>query len=208
MVETNRLFAAIHTHVHGELMQLMNGFYSNVEDGLFELAYANQDQVQQRQVVELMRELRFRRTQLLQTFGRRIQTAGQGWLGKYETGTELIEERGIANEMAAKCSSHFGHVLQAIAERTAHATDRDVIKSQLPPSPEEVSYHFVMSCRSVRFEHYTVDTVQSLFGRFVLDRLGAVYGGINSELEDAGYLTRQEVLALEADDEFAMPTSA
>ena len=208
MVDPNRLFAAIHTHVSGELMQLMNGFYSNIEDGLFELAYTNKDQMQQRQVVELMRELRFRRKQLLKTFGKRIQTAGQGWLGEYDTGTELIEERVIANEMAAKCSSHFGHVLQSVAERTSHATNREVTKSQLPPSPEEVSYHFVMSCRSVRFDHYTVDTVQSLFGRFVLDRLGAVYGRINNELEDAGYLTIQESQAIEIEDEFAFPSSA
>lgn len=202
MVDPNKLFAAIHTHVSGELTQLMDGFYSNIEDGLFELAYTNEDQLQQRQVVELMRELRFRRKQLLQTFGKRVQKAGKGWLAEYDSGPELIEERMIANEMAAKCASHFGPVLQSIAERTAHATNREVAKHTLPPSPQEVSYHFVMSCRSVRFDSYSVGTVQSLFARFVLDRLGAVYGRINSELEDAGYCTFQEL------GDMVMPSSA
>ena len=204
MVDPNKLFADIHTIVSGELMQLMNGFYSNIEDGLFELAYTNPDQMQQRQVVELMKELRFRRERLLKTFSKRIQTAGQGWLGDFAAGPELMEERQLANEMASKCSSHFGPVLQSIAERTGHATNREVSKLTLPPSPEEVSYHFVMSCRSVRFDQYTVGTVQNLFGRFVLDRLGTVYGLINNELEDAGYCTVQEL----GDQEIALSSSA
>jgi len=34
--------------------------------------------------------------------------------------------------------------------------------------------------------------VQSLFGRFVLDRLGSMYGHVNLMLERAGYLTQAE----------------
>ena len=202
MVDPKKLFARVHTHVTGELTQLMNGFYHNIEDGLFELAYSNADQIQQRHIVELMRELRFRRKQLLRTFGKRVHNAGQGWLGAYDSGPEMIEERMLANEIAAKCSSHFGPVLQSIAERTSHATQRDVSRRALPLSPEEVSYHFVMSCRSVKFDKYSVETVQSLFSRFVLDRLGAVYGQINYELEQAGYVTQAEM------GEVALPTSA
>ena len=192
MLEANKVFAAVHTQVTGELMQLMNGFYHNIEDGLFELAYTNQDQMQQRHLVELMRELRFRRKQLLRTFGKRVHNSSPAWLGPYDAGPELIEERMIANEMAAKCGAHFGPVLQTIAERTAHATARDVHRKDLPISPEAVSYHFVMSCRSVKFDKYSVATVQGLFQRFVLDRLGALYGRVNYELEEGGYRTQVE----------------
>lgn len=195
MVEPKKLFDAIHIHVSGELMQLMNGFYHNIEDGLFELAYSNNDQVQQRHVVELMKELRFRRKQLLRTFNTRIKQAGQGWFGAYDSGPEMIEERIISNEMAAKSSSHFGSVLQTIAERTAHATDQAVARHVLPISAEEVSYHFVMSCRSVKFDKYSVATVQTLFQRFVLDRLGTLYGQINYQLEEAGLRTQAEMEA-------------
>ena len=187
------LFSAIHTQATGELMQLMDGFYSNIEDGLFELAYSNEDQVQQRRVVELMRELRFRRQHLLKTFGKRIKATGQEWLHGPETSGDRTDERLIASEMASKCSSHFGPVLKSIAERTAHATQRDVSRKTLPLAPEEVSFQFVMSCRSVQFDKYSIATVQSLFGRFVLDRLGGVYGRINTELEEAGYYTMAEL---------------
>lgn len=195
MLEPNKMFAAIHTQATGELMQLMNGFYHNIEDGLFELAYCNADQIQQRHIVELMRELRYRRKQLLRTFGKRMEQAHQGWFGAYDSGPELIEERVIANEMAAKCSAHFSAVIQSIAERAEHATARDIVRYNLPISAEEVSYHFVMSCRSVKFDKYSVATVQSLFQRFVLDRLGAIYGQVNNQLENSGYQTRSELEA-------------
>mgnify|MGYP001815059421 CR=1 FL=1 len=194
MIEANKVFAAVHTQVTGELMQLMNGFYHNIEDGLFEIAYTNQDQTQQRHLVELMRELRFRRKQLLRTFGKRVHNSSPAWLSPFEVGPELIEERMIANEMAAKCGAHFGPVLQTIAERTSHATARDVHRKDLPISPEAVSYHFVMSCRSVKFDKYSVATVQGLFQRFVLDRLGALYGRVNFELEEGGYRTAAETV--------------
>ena len=196
MVEPNELydlFAGIHTHATGELTKLMDGFYHNVEDGLFELAYASQDQNQQRHAVETMRELRFRRKQLLKTFKKRIQTSGQAWLGSFADGPELMEERVQANDMASKCAAHFGPVLQTIAERAGHATERDVARVTLPISPEEISYSFLMSCRSVRFEKESVTMVQNLFCRFVLDRLGMVYGQVNMMLEGAGYLTQEEM---------------
>lgn len=179
-------------------MQLMNGFYHNIEDGLFELAYSNQDQHQQRRVVELMRELRFRRKQLIKTFGRRLHNASRDWLmaTSDEDGTE--DERTLADQMAAKCSSHFGPLLQTIAERASSAANRSVARRQLPASPEQISYHFVMSCRSVEFDKHTIGAVQTLFGRFVLDRLGAVYGRINTDLEEAGYWTSAEHAEVEA----------
>lgn len=195
MVEPNELydlFAGIHTHATSELTRLMDGFYHNVEDGLFEMAYANQDQSQQRHAVELMRELRSRRKQLVRTFKKRIQTSGQAWMGTPTDGPELMEERMMANNMAGKCASHFGPVLQTIAERTAHATQHQVARAHLPISPEEVSYSFLITCRSVKFEKEAIDMVQSLFGRFVLDRLGSMYGQVNMTLEGAGYLTQAE----------------
>ena len=193
VVDAAKLFGAIHTHVSGELMQLMDGFYHNIEDGLFELVYTNSDQTQQRYLAELMKELRFRRKHLLKTFGKRITAAGRGWLTHHQDGPELMEERIQANELASKCAAHFGPVLQTIAERTAHATGRQVMRCSLPVSPEQVSYHFVISCRNVRFDPYSIATVQDLFSRFVLERLGAIYGRINTELEQGGFCTLEEI---------------
>ena len=196
MVDPVKLFDGIHTHVTGELMQLMDGFYHNIEDGLFELAYANPDQAHQRHVVELMRELRFRRDHLLKTFGKRMGQAGQGWYRELLSGKDHKEEYRQARELAAKSSAHFGPVLRTIAERVGHATSRDVDRRTLPISPEQISLHFVMSCRSVKFDHYSINTVQDLFGRFVLDRMGASYGRINADLSHAGLCSKEELQEL------------
>ena len=80
----------------------------------------------------------------------------------------------------------------------AHAANRDADRETLPVSPEQISYHFVMSCRNVQFDKESVEVVQDLFHRFVLDRLGGIYGVMNSKLEEAGFLTVRELEGLAA----------
>jgi len=200
-IDPKNLYTAIHTRASGELLRLMDGFYSNIEDGLFELAFRNESKVQQRHTVELMRELRFRRKHLLRTFGKRLQADTACWLGGSPKGPEMIEERMLANDMAKKCRAHFNPVLQSIADRTSFAISERITRDELPLNPEAVSYHFVMSCRSVRFDKHSIVIVQDLFSRFVLDRLGAIYGTINQELIEAGY---PDVVP----EDLALPTSA
>ncbi len=181
------LISAVHMHAVGDLMRLMEGFYSNIEDGLFELAFSSDNKLQQKHVVELMRELRFRRKHLLKTFGKRIRGNSKCWFGVAPDGLESMEERILARDMAIKSSAHFGYLLQSISARAAQATHCPLDKYKLPISPEEISYQFVMSCRSVKFDKYSIELVQNLFSRFVLDRLGSVYGAVNAQLEAAGY---------------------
>lgn len=191
-VDPKNLLSAMHFKACSELMRLMDGFYSNIEDGLFEHAFKNDSADQQRQTVELMRELRFRREHLLKTFGKRMQNAVQAWFGEDQT-PDYLEERLHAEHLAARCSDHFGFLLQAIAERVAHALEPDMDRKSEPVSPEEVGYHFIMSSRSLNFEGVGIEMVQDLFHRFVLDRLGGIYGAINQSLNDAGFLTVVEV---------------
>lgn len=197
-VDPKNLMSALHYQATGELMRLMDGFYSNIEDGLFEMAYSSGDQNRQRHIIELMRELRFRREHLVKTFGKRLQRSAKAWLGGDMMETEYLEERQVADSMAARCVTHFHGLLQTIAERVSHATGRDVEREYLPLGPEEISYQFVMSCRSVEFDQESIRTVQDLFHRFVLERLGGVYGSMNMQLEEAGYRTHAELEQLSA----------
>ena len=192
-VDPRKLLGAMHFQASGELMRLLDGFFSNIEDGLFELAYSNSDGSQQRKTIELMREMRIRREHLLKNFGKRMQRSVHTWFDEDLTSTEYLEERADADRLAARCSGHFGFLLQAIAERVAHATDRDMDRKSVPVSPEEISYHFIMTCRSLKVDRETVGLVQELFHRFVLDRLGSIYGPINQQLQDAGYCTVTEL---------------
>ena len=197
-VDPKNLLTALHYQASGELMRLMDGFYSNIEDGLFELAYAAEHEAKQRKTIELMRELRFRREHLLKTFGKRMQQTVNGWIHEDTSIPEYLEERILADQLAAKCSNHFGPILQSIAERVAHAFTRDIDRRSVPICPEEVSYHFIMTCRSLEFDCESITLIQDLFHRFVLDRLGGIYGPINQQLMEAGYLTVPEMQKLSA----------
>ena len=190
--DPKNLFSALHSGAVGEITQLMSGLYSNIEDSLFELAFSHGSDVDKRHIGDLMKELRFRRESLLKTFGKRVHSSARCWLGDTPQGPELMEQRILAKDLAKKCHAHFGHLLQDLSERAEHATGYGLDKEMLPLSPEQLSYHFLMSCRTVKFEKYSIDVVKDLFARFVLDRLGGVYGAINAALSDAGYATTQQ----------------
>lgn len=190
--DPKQVVGALHFQAAGELLRLMEGFYNNIEDGLFELAYANENADQQRETVELMRELRFRREHLIRTFGKRLQSAANHWWEE-DNSTEYLEEREQADQIAARSTGHFGILLQAIAERTAHAFGVDMDRRSVPVSPEQISYHFVMSCRSLQLDRTSIHVVEDLFHRFVLDRMGGIYGSINQAMIEAGYSTLSEL---------------
>ncbi|NOX50575.1 MAG: DUF1631 domain-containing protein, partial [Gammaproteobacteria bacterium] len=133
-VDPRNMLSAMYFQANGELLRLMDGFYSNIEDGLFELAYGHNNQAQQRHVVELMRELRFRREHLLNTFSKRMQRSAKLWIDQDDSAPEYLEEREIADAMATKCGGHFSPLLQTVSERIGHAIGRDVDRQHLPIS--------------------------------------------------------------------------
>ena len=190
--DPRKVFTAMHHKVTGELLQLMDGFYSNIEDGLFELAFRGNDGAEQRHCFDLMREMRYRRSNLIQAFAKRMQKSLEGWFNDVPPADPADEFVALALAMSEKCSSHFNMLLQNLAERTAYGTGRDTSRLELPISPYQISYCFVRSCRSLEFDKHSIEIVQDLFGRFVLDRLGAVYGKCNQRLEEAGYFTIRE----------------
>ena len=184
------IFAAMHHKATGELLHLMDGLYMNIEDGLFEFAYRHEDQEEkQRACFDLMRELRYRRSTLIQSFAKRMQRGLDYWLEeKQEFDTEYdVHLDQLALRMSEKCTAHFGFLLGQIADRTATASDRDPAEVKIPISPHQIAYNFLVSCRSLDLDNEAIDIVQNLFVRFVLDRLGNVYGECNRRLEEAGF---------------------
>lgn len=193
--DPRNVITSMHHKVTGDLLHLMDGLYSNIEDGLFELAYRHEgNELQQRRSFDLMREMRFRRSNLIQAFAKRMQRGLEYWFGdKFEYDTEYdVEFDALARGMSEKCSAHFNMLLRNIIERTAYATQRKPEGVNIPISPYQVSYNFLASCRSLDFDRQSIELVQDLFGRFVLDRLGPVYGDCNQRLEDSGFYTRRE----------------
>ena len=153
--DPRKVCLSIHHKVTGDLLHLMDGFYSNIEDGLFELAYRYEEsEVLQRRYFDLMREMRFRRSNLIQAFAKRMQQGQEYWFGdKFEFDTEYeVDFDAMARAMSEKSTAHFNVILQHITDRTAVATDRASEHVTLPISPYQISYNFLASCRSLDFD--------------------------------------------------------
>ncbi len=191
--DPGNVFATMHHEVTGELLRLMDGLYANIEDGLFELASRAETESHQRSCFDLMREFRFRRSQAVQHFARGMQGSLESWFNNLpETEDTPHAHRVLAAQVSEKCSAHFGGVLQSLAERTAYALGRDVEVSLLPISPYKIACNFIRSMKALEFDDPAIEVVQELFGRFVLDRMGSIYGECNSKLEQAGFFTARE----------------
>ena len=183
-VDPHRSILAMHSLVTGEVTGLMEGFYSNLEDGLFELAYRNADPEYQRYCFELMRELRYRRPLLMSTFTSSLENAVKAWFERPAPDLETLEPEleALADSMSRKCMAHFSGLLGALSKRTASITGLNYDPESLPIGPVQISRHFVLSCKRIEFEPASIAVVRELFLRFVLDRLGSVYGRCNQEL--------------------------
>lgn len=192
--DPNNVFTAMHHRVTGELLHLMDGLYSNVEDGLFELAFRTRDEKHKRRCFDLMREMRFQRSRVVQGFAKRMQGAFETWLASSESRELSIGDQ--VRRMAHKSTLHFGGVLQNLTERAANALGRDMDYTHLPMGPYQIAGHFVDSLRALRFDDQDIEIVEELFSRFVLERLGSVYGECNQRLERAGFYTIAELDAV------------
>jgi hypothetical protein len=188
----------IHQVVTAQLVRLMDGFYWNIEDGLFELASRGDDESQRRRCFDLMRELRFRRSSLMNSFARAMDRNRELWFKSdsldlaRETTTSRLEL--LVMQLAEKSRAHFSGVLQLIGERASQVTGVEYHGLEaIPISPEQISRAFVLSCRSLKLDDASIQIVVQLFSRFVLDRLGNVYGECNQSLQELGYLNVSEL---------------
>ena len=139
--------------------------------------------------------MRYRRTNLIQTFAKRMQRGVSDWFYTPPATTNKSSQAALSQAiaMAEKCESHFYMLLQSIAQRAEQGTGQPTSPADLPISPARIAHCFLLSCRSLRFDDDSIATVQELFGRFILYRLGSVYGHCNQRLERAGYLTVREM---------------
>ena len=132
---------ALHAGATAQIMQLMTGLFGNIEDSLFEIAFGLHGQenlARKRQLGELMRDLRLRKTPFLKQFNRQLVDAKPLWFSGTPMASDVVEERAQAQKLAAKCNAHFGHLLKSIADRTAHATGHEAQIRSLPLGPEQL----------------------------------------------------------------------
>jgi hypothetical protein len=194
--DSTDVFTSMHHRLTGELLHLMDGLYSNIEDGLFELAFQAPDDDQKRRCFDLMRDMRFQRSRVVQTFARRTQAALDAWIAPATAPPADPLGHPRAMRLAQKCTSHFRGVLQSLTERSAYGLGREVDPAELPFSPYRIACHFIESMKALRFDDKSIEVVEDLFQRFVLERLGSIYGECNLHLQRAGFVTVVEAAEL------------
>ena len=189
------VITALHKNATRELIRLLDGFYNNIEDGLFEHAYQTDDESQRARYFDLMREMRMRRSSLVKGFARGMDRNMKAWFDPDRaailSGVPVPELEAIVTGMVKNSSAHFGGVLEVIAERAGLALNLPC--SEAPISPRHIAGAFVNSCRTLKLDTQAIEIVQDLFCRFVLDGLGSIYGGFNHALMDQGFHTSNEV---------------
>jgi len=185
-IDRHRSIVTMHKLAAEEVAGLMEGFHSNLEDGLFELAYRNSEPDHQRFCFDLMRELRFRKPLLMAAFSRIMGETADSWFAEpaghtpFSLEPELVS---LADTMAEKCMAHFSGLLRMLSQRIAAVTGINHPPESLPIGPVSLSRMFVASCRESELEPSSIEVLRELFLRFVLDRMGSVYGRCNRELQ-------------------------
>lgn len=188
----------LHHQATGEVLGLVEGLYSNIEDGLFELADRATEQQRRERCFNLMRELRYRRGFLVKHFTKTMYSLRGYWFTDEIWNPDMSDLGGEFNQhltqVTAKSTAHFTGLLRLISERAQHASPRHGIEpAGLPIGPQAISNSFVQSCRLLRMDAESIELVLSLFSRFVLERLGHVYARSNDRLRDAGFCTLDEL---------------
>jgi hypothetical protein len=185
--DVRNTFASVHHQVIAELLHLLDGFFLNLEYGLFELADRLDDEAVRTRCFNLMREMRLQRPKILRTFTRLSEADQDRWIDAPAAPEEDEALYREARTLARTDAVHLRPVLHAIAARTAYATDRHAAEVRLPISPARITYNFLRSCRLLENDETFAGMVNELFRRFVLDRLGTIYGRCNDRLGAAGY---------------------
>lgn len=184
--DPRRSILTMHHLAAEEVAGLMEGFHSNLEDGLFELAYRNESNDYQRFCFELMRELRCRRPLLMASFSRILRETADAWFTEPSGVVPVAlepEMESLADTMATKCMAHFSGLLRTLSQKVAAVTGVNYLPETLPIGPISLSRVFVASCRETDLELSSIEVLRELFLRFVLDRMGSVYGRCNRELQ-------------------------
>lgn len=184
------IYGSIHHTVTGGLLYLLDGMFQNIEHALHDIARRPEAQKQRCSI--LMREIKAKRSTLIHLIAERMQKGFDNWLGQ-RTPVAIVDERisETAQGLANKSAGHFGPLLKTIAERSADAVGTDS-ESRMPINPYHISSAFLESCRDLHFDAEDTAILAELFQRYVLDRLGHIYGECNERLRAAGHLTRQE----------------
>lgn len=165
------------------------GLLVNADDALFELAARCVHDDDRRRCFDLARALRQHRNGLIENFCRAMNRADRMWLKRdfraHMDDQAWIEARRLGNNVRL----HFGPLLSSVAAHVGRLLDVDIEDPEaLPISPTCVGAAYLESRAQIVAEHPEAAAyMDGLFVRYVVDRLGRLYGdALEVLVSDAG----------------------
>lgn len=166
-----------HVSTTESVLELFEGFFVNFEDALFEYAYRSESRIVQQQCFNLMRELRVQREHLTDVFAGVLERRRLDWYQSESPMNDPLHPR--AEDLAAVANNNFAPLLGLIANRMAALGAAELDVRWLPLGPTGVAHAFLQALRARGFDEEGDRMLGELFRRFVLDRLGPIYGDLN-----------------------------
>ena len=185
-----------HVRATRAILKLFEGFFVNFEDALFEDAYRSDSELIQQNCFNLMRELRQQGDHVTEVFAGALVRRRLDWYQPQLPMDDAILAR--ANSLAAPTNANFSPLLEQIAVRMMELGAAELNALQMPLGPTRVAHAFFMSLQARGFDRSNDEILGALFRRFVLDRLGPVYGELNLHLMQFATLEGDPTLSTSA----------
>ena len=179
-----------HRWVVGGVVMRLEGLLTNADDALFEMAARGNEAFDQRRCFDLARQLRIQRAQLLGGYRHVLERGSRTWATREFQGPEVDGSWEHAQLLGARARVNFGPLLGVLAAEFASLLECDVPNFEaLPISPTWVANSYLESRRAAGLGANPF--LDRLFVRYVIDRLGGLYGEVremlvNSRSNDTG----------------------
>ena len=186
------IYAAQKVIVDGVRARLL-GLLANADDALFELAARCTQEEDRKRCFDLARLLRQQRSELIGNFCRAMNRAARLWEIR-EFRVHGADQSWLdALRLSTHARTHFGPLLSAVATNIERLLEVQIHDPEsLPFSPTCVGAAYIESRGMVTdIAPEAAPYLDSLFVRFVVDRLGSVYGEALTLLSAQAPFTQQ-----------------
>lgn len=179
------IYAAHRWAVDGVVLRL-EGLLVNADDALFEIAMRSSEEFDQRRCFDLARQLRVQRDQIIGGYRHVMERGRRVWALRDFRPRQTDVAWDHARMLGAKAQIHFAPLLNVLASQFSGLLNCSVENFEvLPISPAWIANGYIEARREAGFSAAATLFLDRLFVRYVVDRLGSIYGEIHGMLETA-----------------------
>ena len=177
---------AAHRWVVDGVVLRLEGLLINADDALFEMATLSTEEFDQRRCFDLARQLRLQRDQIIGGYRHVMDRGRRVWALRDFRSRSSDAAWEHARNLGAKAQTHFAPLLNVLARDFSDLLECPVDSFDLLPiSPTWIANGYIEARREAGFSAAATLFLDRLFVRYVVDRLGGVYGEVHGMLETA-----------------------